>query len=174
MNKWLKIVLLLFQIGGGLLGIVLVGRVFLGVNMSPVVMIIYAGFAIVFGFGIVAGVVLIKKPKLGLKLSLIFQSIQIPIIKTSVLSYILYTGGFLSVYRSETGWGADFAFLGSRFYFYLFRGEPWCVGVNIVALALFVVLVREIWFKEAPMKISKSESSNIPNQPLLSANWRGR
>ena len=174
MNKWLKIVLLLFQIGGGLLGIVLVGRVFLEVNMSPIVMVIYAGFAIVFGFGVLAGVVLIKKPRLGLKLSLIFQSIQIPIIITPVLSYILYTGGFLSVYRSEAGWGADFAFLGSRFYFYLFRGEPWCVGVNIVALALFVVLVREIWFKEAPVKISKSESSNIPNQPLLSTNWRGR
>jgi hypothetical protein len=174
MNKWLKIVLLLFQIGGGLLGIVLVGRVFLGGSMSAVEVIIYTAFAIVFGFGILAGVVLISKPGLGLKLSLIFQSIQIPIIITPVVSYILYTGGFLSVYRSETGWGADFAFLGSRFYFYLYRGEPWCVGVNIVALALFVVLVREIWFKEASMKISKSESSNIPDQPLLSANWRGR
>ena len=174
MNKWLKTVLLLFQIGGGLLGIALVGWAFLERNMMLVEVIIYAAFAIVFAFGILAGVVLIKKPRFGLILSLIFQGIQIPIIVTPVVSYILYTGGFLSVYWQETGWGAKFAFLGSRFYFYLNRGEPWCVGVNIVAVALFIILVREIWFKETPMKISKSESSNIPDQPLLSANWRGR
>ena len=174
MNKWLKFFLLLSQIGGGLLGIGIIGRVFLAGNLTPIVVIVNAAFVIVFSFGILAGVALIKKPRLGLILSLIFQGIQIPIIITPVVSYILSSGMFLNVYWHETGWGTNFAFLGSRCYFYVNSGEPWCAGVNIVALVLFVFLIREIWLEAANRKIGKSEFSNISGQPLLSANWRGR
>lgn len=174
MNKWLKIFLVIVQIGGGLLGIGIIGRVLLGENLKPVEMIIAAAFVILFAFGIMAGAALIWKPKLGLILSLIFQGIQIPIIITPVVSYILSSGVYVNVFWHETGWGTEYALLGSRFYFYLKSGGPQCVGVNIVALVLFFFLVSEIWFKAVAVKISKSESSNIPDQPVLSANWRGR
>ena len=174
MNKWLKIFLAIVQICGGLLGIGLIGRVFLGEELAPIEMIIYSAFVIVFAYGILAGVALIWKPRLGLILSLIFQGIQIPYIITPLVSYILSSGVYLNVYWHETGWGAEYALLGSRFYFYLNREGPLFAGVNIVALVLFIFLIREIWFKTASMKISKSESSNIPDQPLLSTNWRGR
>lgn len=173
MNKWLKIFLLIGQIGGGLLGFYVIGRVFLEGDLTPIEVMISATFAILFAFGFVAGIALIKKPRLGLILSLIFQGIQIPIIITPVVSYILSSGVYVNVFWHETGWKIEYALLGSRFYFYLNRGGPRCTGVNIVALVLFVFLVREIWFKAAAMKISKPESSNIPDQPLLSANWRG-
>lgn len=174
MNKWLKIFLLIGQIGGGLLGFYVIGRVFLAGNMTPIELMICAAFAIIFAFGILAGVALIKKPRFGLLLSLIFQGIQIPIIITPVVSYILSSGVYVNFLWHETGWKVEYALLGSRFYFYLNSGGPRCSGVNIVALVLFVFLVREIWFNAAAMKISKPESSNIPDQPLLSANWRGR
>lgn len=159
MNKWLKSFLLLSQIGGGLLGIGIIGRVFLAGNLTPIAMIINSAFVIVFAFGILAGLALIKKPKLGLILSLIFQGIQIPIIITPSIGYILSSGAFLNVYWHGTGWGTKFAFLGSRYYFYLNSGEPWCAGANIVALVLFVFLIREIWLEAAVLKISKSELS---------------
>lgn len=173
MNKWLKIFLLIGQIGGGLLGFYVIGRVFLAGDLTPIEVMISATFAILFAFGILAGVALITKPRLGLILSLIFQGIQIPIIITPVVSYILSSGVYVNFLWHETGWKAEYALLGSRFYFYLNSGVPRCTGVNIAALVLFVCLVREIWFKAAAMKISKPESSNIPDQPLLSANWRG-
>jgi len=174
MNKLLKTFLVLFQIGGGLLGIGVIGRVLLAGNLTSIAVIINATFVIVFAFGILAGVALIKKPRLGLILSLIFQGMQIPILMTPAVSYILSSGAFLNVYWHETGWGTKFALLGSRFYFYLNSGEPRCVGVNLVALALFVLLIREIWLKAKTIKISKSEFPPISDQPLLSSNWRGR
>ena len=174
MNKWLKIILLIVQIGGGLLGFYVIGRVFLTEKMTPIQVLICATFAIVFAFGILAGIALIKKPRLGLILSLIFQAIQIPIIITPVVSYILSSGVYVNYLWHETGWKVEYALLGSRFYFYLNSNEPRCTGVNILALVLFVFLIREIWFNAAAMKISKPKSSNIPDQQLLSASWRGR
>ena len=174
MNKWLRTILVLFQIGGGLLGIGIIGRVLLAGNLTPIAVIINAAFVIVFAFGILAGVALIKKPRLGLVLSLIFQGMQIPILITPAVSYILSSGAFLNVYWHETGWGTDFALLGSRFYFYLNSEEPWYLGANIVALALFVLLIREIWLKTEAVKISKSDFSNISGQSPLSVNWRAR
>ena len=77
MNKWLRAFLLLLQIGGGVLGFVIIGRVLLAGNQTPVTVMFNAAFLVVFAFGILAGVALIKKPGLGLVLSLIFQGIQI-------------------------------------------------------------------------------------------------
>jgi hypothetical protein len=173
MNRWLKIFLLIVQIGGGLLGIGIVGRVFLGQDLNKAEMIICAAFVILFAFGILAGTALIWKPKLGLILSLIFQAIQIPVIITPVVSFILSAGVFWNVFRHESGWGTRFTIIGSRFYFYLNRNEPTCIGVNLVALTLFILLIREIWFIKAAQKVERPESSNIPDQPILSAGWRG-
>ena len=159
MNKWLKTFLLLSQIGGGLLGIGIIGRVFLAGNLTPITQMVHVIFVILFAFGIVAGIALIKKPKVGLILSLIFQGIQIPVITTPTIAYIFSSGAFFNVYWCETGWGTNFAFLGSRYFFYINSGEPWYVGVNIVALALFVFLIREIWLTAETWKVNKSELS---------------
>jgi len=173
MNKLLKTCLLISQIGGGLLGIGIIGRVFLAGDLTRISMIVSVAFAIVFAYGILAGVALIKKPRLGLVLSLIFQGIQIPVIITPALSYIVSSGAFLNVYWHETGWGTNFALLGSRFYFYINSGQPWCAGVNIIALGFFFFLVREIWLEVAAAKISKSEFADVSDQPVFSTSWRG-
>lgn len=173
MNKWLKGCLVLFQIGGGLLGIGLIGRVLLAGNLAPIAKIVNLAFIAVFAFGVLAGVAIIKKPKLGLILSLVFQGIQIPVYLTPALSYVLSSGAFVHIFRHETGWGTRFALLGSRFYFYINGGDPRCVGVNIVALVLFIFLIREIWFKARVVRISEPEFAGISEQPPATANWRG-
>lgn len=168
MNKWLRAVLLLLQIGGGALGVVIIGRVLLEGNQTQVTVMYNAAFIVVFAFGILAGVALIKRPGLGLVLSLIFQGIQIPLFASPVVSYNMFSGGFFNVYWYESGWGADFAFAASRFYFYLNAGESLFVGVNILALILFLFLIREMRWHAAIVRTRTFGFSDTPGQPAMS------
>jgi len=172
MNGLLKTAVVLMEIVGGLLGLVLIGRSFLTEDPNQIAMIIHGGFILVFLYGIVAGAALIKKPGLGLWLSLIYQGIQIPIIMSSVFSFDLFSGASFNVFRHSTGFGFNFLF-GSRYYFYLNSGEPWLAGVNILALVLFFLLIREIRFESAIAESVESEpsvcaTSGLQNLPL----WR--
>ena len=178
-NKWLRAFLLLLQIGGSILGCVIIGRVLLESDQTQVTVMYNAGFLVVFAFGILAGVALITKPGLGIVLSLIFQGIQIPLFASPVVSYNMFSGGFLNVYWHNNGWGTNFAFLASRFHFYLNSAEPLFVGVNILALALFVLLIRELWWHVAELRAGRFKFAGLPamDQDSLSAeepeSWRG-
>ncbi len=182
MNKWLRAFLLLLQIGGGALGVVIIGRVLLQGNQTQVTVMYNAAFIVVFAFGILAGVALIKRPGLGLVLSLIFQGIQIPLFASPVVSYNMFSGGFINVYCYENGWGTDFAILASRFYFYLNGAESLFVGVNILALILFLLLIREMRWHAAAVRTRRFGFPDMPGQPAMShgslsaggpGSWRG-
>jgi len=146
MNKLLKTTVILFQIGGGLLGLVLIGRAILTEQLTQSLVLVHVGFFFIFSFGIVAGVALIKKPVLGLFLSAIFQAIQVPTILTSTISYNMFSGAIFCMYWHESGWGSNF-YLGSRYYFNLNSGTTCLFGINIIALILFVLLIREFLYK---------------------------
>ena len=143
MNKLLKMIVLLVQIVGGLVGLGLIGRSFFTDQLTQTAQIIHVVFAFVFLFGIGAGAFLIVKPGLGLVLSAIFQAIQIPVVTVSAVAYALSSGACLNLYKHASGWGFNF-FLGSFYSFQLNSGRPGLIGVNIVALVLFVFLVKEI------------------------------
>jgi hypothetical protein len=66
----------------------------------------------------------------------------------------------------ETGFGSNLLF-GSRYYFYLNNSEPWCAGVNILALALFALLLRELFLGTSDLKTNQSELSNISEQQRM-------
>jgi hypothetical protein len=167
MNKSLKIVVLIIQIGGGLLGLGLIGRSLLTDQITLSTAIVHAVFSFVFAFGIFAGVVLIKRLKLGLWLCAVFQAIQIPIVIVPTAAYALASGACFNLYRHATGFGFNFLF-GSRYYLAIQRGEPWMVGINALALVLFILLVREIWFEAAAAKICKTQQNieHPPQQPV--------
>jgi hypothetical protein len=167
MNKWLKVLLVVLQIGGGLLGLGLIGRSLWAGDFTSITLIIHGAFAILFVFGILAGVALITKPMLGLVMSLIFQGIQIPIIVSPVIAYNLLSGALFSIYWHETGWGSNWGILASRYYFSINSGEPWYLGINILALVLFVLLIREIWLEAAAAKIPDSEIPQILSRPVV-------
>ena len=158
MNRFLKTIVSLIQIGGGLVGIGLIGQSLLTEKFPMSTMIIHIAFILVFLFGILAGLALIKKPKLGLLLSALFQAIQIPIFKGPMAAYSLFSGACLNAYRHEAGFGFNFLF-GSSYHFSIEKGEPWLIGVNILAFALFILLFSEIWKEVTGMKIRKIESS---------------
>jgi len=156
MNKSLKRAVLLLQIIGGLVGIAIIGRAFLTEEVSLITAIFHIAFISLFLFGVIAGLVLIKKERLGLLLSVIFQAIQIPIISGPTISYALFSGASLNLFRHTTGWGFNFLF-GSRYYFYINSGEPWLVGINFVALVFFILLIRELSFVSTVAKLGESQ-----------------
>ena len=154
MNKLLNMIVLLVQIGGGLFGLSLIVPSFFTGQLTQNTMIIHGIFAFIFSFGIIAGAVLFFKPGLGLVLSAIFQAIQIPVVTVSAVAYSLSSGACFNLYKHATGWGFNF-FLGSHYSFYLKSGQPWLLGINIVALVLFVYLVKEIWLTPSAKKSSE-------------------
>ena len=156
----MKSIVVILQIGGGFLGLALIGRAVLTEQLTQSSVLIHVAFFFIFSFGIVAGVALIKKQKLGLFLSAVFQAIQIPTILTSVVSYNMFCGATFSVYRYETGFGSNF-FFGSRYYFYLNSGMPWLVGINVIALVLFVLLIREILYEVSIAKLGQIRQRRV-------------
>jgi hypothetical protein len=177
MNKILKTLVVLLEVGGGVIGIALIAEAILTESPGQIALMVHLAFVLVFLFGIMAGIALIKKPKLGLLLSLIYQGIQIPIIMSAKLSFDLFSGATFSTFWYETGFGFNFLF-GSRYHFYLNSGESWCTGLNILALVLFVLLTRELWFQTTACRADEFEASESPDpsqvtelQPNYS--WRG-
>ncbi len=182
MNKWLRAFLLLLQIGGGVLGLLIIGRVLLQAGQTPATVRFNATFLVVFAFGILAGVALIMKPGLGLVMSLIFQGIQIPLFASPAVSYNMFSGGFFNVYWHENEWGANFTVLASRFHFYLNSEQSLFLGVNILALVLFVLLIREIWWHTVEVRTRRFKFADTPGQPAMDQDspsagglpsWRG-
>ncbi|RKY06219.1 MAG: hypothetical protein DRP66_09255 [Planctomycetota bacterium] len=174
--------MLLLQIGGGAIAFVIIGRVLWETNQTQETVMYNAAFLVVFAFGILAGVALITRPGLGLVMSLIFQGIQIPLFASPVVSYKMFSGGFFNVYWRRNGWGADFAFLASRFDFYLNGGESLFLGVNILALVLFVLLIREMWWHVAELRDGRFKFADMPGRPAMAHDspsagnhepWRG-
>ena len=157
MNKSLKTIVSIIQICGGLVGLGLIGRSLLTEQIIQSTAIVHGIFTLVFTFGIVAGVALIMRPKPGLWLSAAFQAMQIPILIGPTAAYALFSGACFNLYRHATGFGFNFLF-GSRYYFAIQSGEPWMVGINALALILFILLVREIRFVAAASKTYESKS----------------
>jgi hypothetical protein len=163
MSKSLKTIVSIIQISGGLVGLGLIGRSLLTEQIIQSTTIVHGIFILVFTFGIVAGVALIMRPKLGLWLSAAFQVMQIPILIGPTAAYALFSGVCFNLYRHATGFGFNFLF-GSRYYFAIQSGEPWMVGTNALALVFFILLIREIRFVAADTKICESKS-NIEHPP---------
>lgn len=172
MNKWVKNLLLLFEIGGGLFSLGLIAHVLLSVEQAASSVLINLAFALVFIFGIAAGVTLITKPRLGLLLSIIFQAIQIPIITTSAVAYSMFSGATFHAYFGQRGFGT-YLFFGGRYYFWLNSGEPWLVGVNFIALFFFICLLKEkfsetVMVQTIEVELPLTEESGLSSQP----SWR--
>ena len=138
-------------------------------------MIIYIAFIFIFLFGIFAGIALIRKPKLGLWLSAVFQAMQIPIVIMPAAAYVLASGACLNLYRHAMGFGFNFLF-GSRYYFSIHSAESWMVGINVLALVLFILLVREIHYESDFAKICNPQPGmeHPPHQLSQAQDHRSR
>jgi hypothetical protein len=151
MNKLLKMLVFLTQMGGGLVGLGFIGRSLFINHLTSSLLKLHLVFAGMFLFGVLASAALIIKPKWGLVLSAIFQIIQIPVVTVSAAAYAFSSGVCFNLYKHASGWGFKF-FFGSYYYFHLNSDRSWLVGVNIVALFFFAFLIREIWLNPSGEK----------------------
>ena len=145
MNRWIKYLLIILEVGGGFTGI---SMMFLlqqwNTSMSIYAWIgsIFVGF--MFLFGIVAGLALIDSPQLGTALSAVYQAIQIPFMSSPLLTYEFYSGLQLGFGLAKGGL-AFFVKYGARFALQLsMSAAPWRIGVNVLALVLFVYLLLQL------------------------------
>jgi len=145
MRKYIIYLLIVLEIGGGFMGMWSLLVLPLWDTSTPAhvwIFSICAGF--LFLLGIVAGLAFVDRPRLGAALSVVYQALQIPVVSSPLLSYKLLSGLQLGF-----GWLEGrpvFIFeLGARCTFFLLRHtDPWLIGVNVLALALFVYLVCEL------------------------------
>lgn len=146
MNKWIKYLLIVLEVGGGFAGISMM-FILQQWNTSTSqyfwwIFSIYVGF--LFLFGIVAGLALVERPQLGAALSAVYQALQIPVLSSPLLIYEFLSGLQLGVCWTE-GRPAFFVEYGARFALQLsMRTAPWSIGVNMLALALFVYLLLQL------------------------------
>ncbi len=149
MDRWIKRLISVLQIGGGFFGFTLILQGFTSNELTPMFVILNVVFSLVFLFGIIAGFALIENKKLGVLLSQIYQGIQILMISSPIIVYTFSSGFMVGVSCMGANIGAFFR-LGSHYYFYLFQDAPWGIGVNFVALFFFLYLKKKRNHKAKP------------------------
>lgn len=132
---------MVLQVGGGFTGFT-----FVTISLSqhkggaPHTLILSLFIALVFAFGIAAGLALIEKPRLGVPLSGFYQMLQILHISSLPFTYSFFSGVEVVV-----GWWKAKPIVmlehGGRFSVQLFvPGQSWGIGINVIALILFLYL----------------------------------
>lgn len=132
----------IFEIVGGFLGVVASVRRLLPLGSTYEALMALIALA-VFGFILVAGVLLLEGSERGVSLSRVAQLLQLPLLATPVLSYALHAGGFVNVFAIVHGGvqlGLDYR-LGTHGFVLAVAGPAvWHIGLNLLALLSWLVL----------------------------------
>ena len=145
MRKYIVYFLIVLEIGGGYLGIwAVVLRIKQNMSMPNNYWVLYIPPILIFIYGILAGLALVERRKLGLVLSTIYQVPQVFILLSPLISYRFHSGLLLGLCWSQGKPVLSMDF-GSIFVLMLhgFKG-PWLIGINPLALILLVFLFFEI------------------------------
>ena len=130
------------EIVGGFLGVVAMIRRLLPLGSTFGTLMALVGLAL-FGFILVAGVLLLEGSERGVALSRVAQLLQLPLIATPVFSYALHAGGFVNVFAVIHGGvrlGLDYH-LGSHGFVLAVAGPAVSrVGINLLALLSWLAL----------------------------------
>lgn len=94
-----------------------------------------------FAFGIVCGFRLIDEENKGLRMLRWYFGIQIPCISSPLFSYHLSSG--IGISAIWTGHHITFSWrIGSEMGVWVLQEHPWAIGINVVALILFIWVCR--------------------------------
>jgi hypothetical protein len=143
MQSFLTRTIAIFEIAGGLFGLVHQFNRLLGGRFSGVDAIVAVLGVLLFGFILAAGVLLASNDSRGTQMSIWAQFIQAPLLATPVFSYALSSGAFvnlsLTLQRSpRLGFDWEIAEHG----WLLALGGPSAahIGINLLAVASWLVL----------------------------------
>jgi hypothetical protein len=147
MAPWQKRFLGILAIGGGFLGATATLS-----EVSAQYQTIGGGIVLLFGFfalyawGVWCGVLMLEDAPNALSSNRWFWATQIPIFISPFLGYAFASGFFLNVWLRLPDFNLGFNFLlGSKFeYHFMQSDQPWVLGLNVFALAIFLFLSRAI------------------------------
>jgi len=132
----------ILEVAGGFLGVVAMIRRLLPLGSTYETLMAVIGLML-FGFILVAGVLLLEGSERGVTLSRVAQLLQLPLIATPVLSYALHAGGFVNVFAVIHGGvrlGMDYH-IGSHGFLLAVAGPGVSrIGLNLLALLSWLVL----------------------------------
>ena len=132
----------ILEVAGGFLGVVAMIRRLLPLGSTYETLMAVIGLAL-FGFILIAGVLLLEGSERGVSLSRVAQLLQLPLIATPVLSYALHAGGFVNVFAVIHGGvrlGLDYH-IGSHGFVLAVAGPAVShIGLNLLALLSWLVL----------------------------------
>ena len=132
----------ILEVAGGLYGVAVMLRRLLPLGSTHDSIVALIGL-LLFGFVLVAGVLLLEGSESGVRLSRWAQLLQLPLIATPVFSYALYSGAFVNVFatlQSTPHLGVDWR-LGSQGFVLALAGPSVSrLGINLLALLSWLVL----------------------------------
>lgn len=132
----------ILEIAGGFLGVVASVRRLLPLGSTYESLMALIALAL-FGFILVAGVLLVEGSERGVSLSRVAQLLQLPLLATPVLSYALHAGGFVNVFAIVQGGvrlGLDYR-IGTHGLVLAVAGPAVAhIGINLLALLSWLVL----------------------------------
>ena len=132
----------ILEIAGGFFGVVAMIRRLLPLGSTYEALVSLIGLAL-FGFILVAGVLLVEGSERGVSLSRVAQLLQLPLLATPVLSYALHSGGFVNVFatlHATPRLGIEWH-MGTHGFVLAVAGPAVSrVGINLLALLSWLVL----------------------------------
>ncbi|MGN6384177.1 MAG: hypothetical protein ACTHMK_16365 [Dyella sp.] len=132
----------ILEIAGGFLGVVASVRRLLPLGSTYETLMALIGLAL-FGFILIAGVLLMEGSERGVAFSRVAQLLQLPLLATPVLSYALHSGAFINVFatlQASPRLGIDWH-LGTHGFVLAVAGPAASrIGINLLALLSWLVL----------------------------------
>jgi hypothetical protein len=142
MRSFLRRIVGVFEIAGGLFGLVAMVHRLLSFGGTLEILVAVLG-VVLFAFILIAGILLIEGDGRGESLSIWAQLFQIPLIATPVFSYALHSGAFVNVFMTVQRYphlGFDWH-IGSHGWLFAFAGPGVSrIGVNLLAVVSWIIL----------------------------------
>ncbi len=141
MNTWIKRIHLVFTIGGGFTGFVVSLTALpsaLGQKVAAVVLV--STCAAFYVYAIVLGVRM-AEGRASRSHLLWFYGLQLLVVSSPLIAYQLSSGAHfnLGFIGSSFNWNAQ---LGANYSVTLLQNAPWGIGVNLIALTMFLIVSR--------------------------------
>ena len=141
MATWLRLTLVTMTVGGGFVGLVFTAQALTNPGaMRPQALLLVAGFAGLYAFVLVAGLLFVHNPRRVLPV-VVAVTAQLPWVSSPLLAYRFTAGAHVTV-GMIAGRVVVTTRLGSDFQFNLLQPVPVGGGINLVALLLLAFLIR--------------------------------
>jgi hypothetical protein len=132
----------MLEVAGGLYGVAAMLRRLLPLGSTHDSILALIGL-LLYGFVLVAGVLLLEGSEGGVRLSRWAQLLQLPLIATPIFSYALHCGAFVNVYatlQAAPRLGIDWHFGSQGFVLAMAGPAVSRLGLNLLALLSWLVL----------------------------------